>query len=122
MIFGYTEQQIAHFFLTYGVGAFILFMVFIILQLARDRGLTVDERKVSIDEWKDGVASGEISEAFACGTAAVITPIGQLKGKAFAVGDIAAPAGEVTMAIRRELTDIQYGRLPDRHGWLVKLR
>ena len=93
-----------------------------ILQLARDRGLTVEERKVSIDEWKDGVASGEISEAFACGTAAVITPIGQLKGKAFAVGDIAAPAGEVTMAIRRELTDIQYGRLPDRHGWLVKLR
>ena len=36
MIFGYTEQQIAHFFLTYGVGAFILFMVFIILQLARE--------------------------------------------------------------------------------------
>ena len=35
MIFGYTEEQIAHFFLTYGVGAFILFMVFIILQLAR---------------------------------------------------------------------------------------
>ena len=93
-----------------------------VLQLARARGLTVEERKVSIDEWKDGVASGEISEAFACGTAAVITPIGQLKGKAFAVGDIAAPAGEVTMAIRRELTDIQYGRLPDRHGWLVKLR
>ena len=93
-----------------------------VLQLARDRGLTVEERKVSIDEWKDGVASGEISEAFACGTAAVITPIGQLKGKAFAVGDIAAPAGDVTMAIRRELTDIQYGRLPDRHGWLVKLR
>ena len=35
MIFGYTEEQIAHFFLTWGVGAFILFMVFIILQLAR---------------------------------------------------------------------------------------
>ena len=92
-----------------------------ILQLARDRGLQVEERKVSVDEWKDGVASGEIAEAFACGTAAVITPIGQLKGKAFAVGDIDAPAGEVTMAIRRELTDIQYGRVPDRHGWLVKL-
>ena len=36
-------------------------------------------------------------------------------------GDINAPAGEVTMSIRKELTDIQYGRLPDRHGWLVKL-
>lgn len=93
-----------------------------ILQLARDRGLTVEERKVSIDEWKDGVASGEITEAFACGTAAVITPIGELKGRGFAVGDIHAPAGEVTMAIRRELTDIQYGRVPDRHGWMLKLR
>jgi len=92
-----------------------------ILQLGRDRGLNVEERKVSVDEWKQGVASGEISEVFACGTAAVITPIGELKGKGFAVGDINAPAGEVTMAIRKELTDIQYGRLPDRHGWLVKL-
>jgi len=92
-----------------------------ILQLARDRGLRVEERKVSIDEWKDGVASGDIAEVFACGTAAVVTPIGELKGKGFSVGDINAPAGEVTMAIRKELTDIQYGRVPDRHGWLVKL-
>ena len=82
----------------------------------------VEERKVSIDEWKQGVASGEIAEVFACGTAAVITPIGELKGRDFAVGDAGAPAGEVTMAIRKELTDIQYGKIPDRHGWLVKLR
>ena len=92
-----------------------------ILQLARDRGMRVEERRVSIDEWKDGVASGEIVEAFACGTAAVVTPIGELKGEGFSIGDINAPAGEVTMAIRKELTDIQYGRVPDRHGWLVKL-
>ena len=92
-----------------------------ILQLARDRGMTVDERQVAIDEWKTGVASGEITEVFACGTAAVVTPIGQLKGKGFSLGDIDAPAGEVTMAIRKELTDIQYGRAPDRHGWLVRL-
>ena len=75
----------------------------------------------SIEEWKQGVASGEISEVFACGTAAVITPIGELKGEGFAVGDINAPAGEVTMSLRKELTDIQYGRQPDRHGWLVRL-
>lgn len=93
-----------------------------ILQLARDRGMQVEERKVSIDEWRDGVASGQITEAFACGTAAVITPIGELKGDGIAIGDINAPAGDVTMAIRKELTDIQYGRLPDRHGWLVRLR
>jgi branched-chain amino acid aminotransferase len=93
-----------------------------ILQLARDRGLRVEERRVSIDEWRDGVASGDIAEAFACGTAAVVTPIGELQGEGFSIGDINAPAGEVTMAIRKELTDIQYGRVPDRHGWLVKLR
>ena len=93
-----------------------------ILQLARDSGLKAEERKMTIDEWKTGVASGEITEVFACGTAAVVTPIGELKCKDFAVGDINAPAGDVTMSIRQELTDIQYGRLPDRHGWLVKLR
>ena len=93
-----------------------------ILQLARDRGLVVEERKVSIDEWKAGVASGDITEAFACGTAAVITPIGELKGKGFSIGDAGAPAGAITMALRKELTDIQYGRVPDRHGWLVRLR
>ena len=92
-----------------------------ILQLARDRGMTVEERQVSIEEWKDGVTSGAITEVFACGTAAVVTPIGQLKGEGFSVGDITAPAGEVTMSLRKELTDIQYGRLPDRHGWLVRL-
>ncbi|PPV09131.1 branched-chain amino acid aminotransferase [Xanthomonas axonopodis pv. vasculorum] len=92
-----------------------------ILQLARDRGMQVIERKVAIDEWKQGVASGEITEVFACGTAAVVTPIGELKGEGFAVGDLSAPAGEVTMSLRQELTDIQYGRVPDRHGWLVRL-
>ena len=92
-----------------------------ILQLARDRGMVVEERQIAIDEWKDGVASGAITEVFACGTAAVVTPIGQLKGEGFSVGDINAPAGEVTMSLRKELTDIQYGRQPDRHGWLVRL-
>src|SRR5690606_37975077 len=93
-----------------------------ILQLARDRGLKVEERKVSIDEWRDGVASGAITEAFACGTPAVVTPIGELNADGFTIGDIGAPAGEVTMALRKELTDIQYGRIPDRHGWLARLR
>ena len=61
-----------------------------ILQLARDRGMQVEERKVTIDEWKQGVASGDITDVFACGTAAVVTPIGELKGKGFTVGDIHA--------------------------------
>ena len=50
-----------------------------VLTIARDRGLKVEQRRVTIDEWRDGWESGEIVEMFACGTAAVITPIGQLK-------------------------------------------
>jgi branched-chain amino acid aminotransferase len=92
-----------------------------ILQLARDRGMTVQEREVTLDEWRDGVASGAITEVFACGTAAVVTPIAQVIGTGVSIGSADAPAGEITMALRRELTDIQYGRLPDRHGWLTRL-
>src|SRR3954464_4346121 len=80
-----------------------------ILQLARDRGHGVEERPVTIDEWRDGVASGEITEVFACGTAAVITPVATLKAPDFEIGDPSAPAGELTMSLRDELTDIQYG-------------
>ena len=92
-----------------------------VLQLLRDRGIAVTERRIEVQEWIDGIRSGQISETFACGTAASISPIGVLKGKDFSVGDLNAPAGELTMSIRKELTDIQYGRQPDRHGWLTRL-
>ncbi|RDV46793.1 branched chain amino acid aminotransferase [Leifsonia sp. ku-ls] len=92
-----------------------------VLQLARDRGHAVERRKVTIDEWRDGVESGDIVEVFACGTAAVITPIGELKSDTFTVGDITAPPGELTMSLRQELTDIQYGRARDRHNWMYRL-
>jgi branched-chain amino acid aminotransferase len=92
-----------------------------ILQLAEDRGHTVVRRRVTIDEWRDGVTSGDIVEVFACGTAAVVTPIGVLKGDGFEVGSADAVAGELTMALRQELTDIQYGRREDVHGWMMRL-
>jgi branched-chain amino acid aminotransferase len=92
-----------------------------IITLARERGHTVEERDITIDEWRDGVASGDITEVFACGTAAVVTPIGQVLSDDFSIGDPTAPAGELTMSLRQELTDIQYGRLPDTHGWMTKL-
>ncbi|MFT4257037.1 MAG: branched-chain amino acid aminotransferase [Pseudoxanthomonas sp.] len=92
-----------------------------LLALARARGHEVGERRLSLQEVADGVASGEISEMFACGTAAVIAPIAELKGKNLQIGRPDAPAGEVTLALRKQLTDIQYGRAPDTHGWLVKL-
>ena len=92
-----------------------------IIQLAKDRGHKVEERKISIDEWRQGMASGDYVEAFACGTAAVVAPIAALKGRGFIAGDESAPAGKLTMSLRQELTDIQYGRQPDRHGWLKRL-
>ncbi len=92
-----------------------------ILQLAEDRGHTVERRRVTIDEWRDGVASGEITEVFACGTAAVVTPIGILKGDGFEVGSADAQPGEFTMSLRGELTGIQSGVVEDRHGWMTRL-
>ena len=92
-----------------------------IVQLLTDAGRTVDERRITLDEVRTGLESGEIAEVFACGTAAVVTPIGRLAGRGFdlPVGD--GTAGAVTTAIRAELTDIQYGRAADRHGWMHRL-
>ncbi|MEO7123084.1 MAG: branched-chain amino acid aminotransferase, partial [Lacisediminihabitans sp.] len=92
-----------------------------ILQLAKDRGHKVERRHMTIDEWRDGAASGDIVEVFACGTAAVVTPIAQLKAADFTIGSEDAAAGELTMSLRQELTDIQYGRVEDRHGWMMRL-
>ncbi|MCQ9163219.1 MULTISPECIES: branched-chain amino acid aminotransferase [unclassified Arthrobacter] len=92
-----------------------------VMQLAADRGLKVEERKITIDEWRSGVASGEITEAFACGTAAVITPIGELKSSEGTIASPGSGAGEVTMAIREQLLGIQTGQLEDLHGWLTRL-
>ena len=92
-----------------------------LLQLAKDRGLKVEQRKITIDEVREGVASGEIVEMFACGTAAVVVPIAAFKADGYTIGDEDAPAGELTLSLRQELTDIQYGRAADRHGWLTRL-
>ncbi|MDO5629837.1 MAG: branched-chain amino acid aminotransferase [Mobilicoccus sp.] len=91
-----------------------------ILELGKDLGLTPEERRIPIEEWKDGVASGEITEIFACGTAAVVTPVGTLKwdGGECTVG---TEPGETTMKIRQSLLDIQYGRVEDTRGWMTRL-
>ncbi|MGP6176737.1 branched-chain amino acid aminotransferase [Microbacterium sp. A196] len=89
-----------------------------LLQLAEDRGHTVERRAVSLQEWRDGVASGDIIEVFACGTAAVVTPIGALVTADF---EEEQPTGDLALSLREELTDIQYGRATDKHGWLYRL-
>lgn len=92
-----------------------------ILQLAADRGLEPFEQRLVLSEVLEQISSGEITEMFACGTAAVINPIGALRahGGSWTVGD--GGSGETTLALREELTGIQYGRVPDRHGWLTRL-
>lgn len=91
-----------------------------IIELAGKLGHQVEERKFSIQEWKDGVTSGEITEIFACGTAAVVTPVGSLKWDG---GEVAAPTGgdELWKRIRQELVDIQFGRSADTFGWMKRL-
>lgn len=76
---------------------------------------------MSFDEWRDGAASGRVREAFACGTAAVITPIGTVRfpDGEFAVAD--GGPGVVTMALRQELADIQRGRAADDFGWVHRV-
>jgi branched-chain amino acid aminotransferase len=89
-----------------------------LLTLADDLGHKVEERRISIDDWREGVSSGRITEVFACGTAAVITPVGLLKwrGGELAMGD-GAP-GPVTTELRTALLDIQHGRAEDTYGWM----
>ena len=92
-----------------------------ILQIAADLGHETTERRFSIQEWREGAASGRIREVFACGTAAVVTPVGRL---VTSDGDVVAgggAAGPVTQAIRTALIDVQYGRAKDAHGWLHRL-
>ena len=92
-----------------------------ILQVALDRGLVVEQRRVSIDEWREGAASGRIVGAFACGTAAVVVPIGKLVADDYEIVHEGEGATELAMSLREELTGIQYGRVEDRHGWMLRL-
>ena len=94
-----------------------------VLELGKELGLTVEERRVPIQEWKDGAASGEIAEIFACGTAAVITPVGEMRWEGGSCDHRrdGEDIGEVTSTIRTRLLDIQYGRTEDTHGWMTRL-
>jgi branched-chain amino acid aminotransferase len=91
-----------------------------VMDLAGKLGLQVEERKISIDEWRDGVTSGAISEVFACGTAAVVTPVGKLGWDGGSTPEV-ADAGPVTLQVRQALVDIQYGRADDTFGWMHRV-
>jgi branched-chain amino acid aminotransferase len=92
-----------------------------ILTILDSTGHKVDERRISVDEWREGATSGRIREVFACGTAAVVTPVGRLvePGRETVVGG--GETGPVTSSVRAALLDLQYGRTPDSRGWLHRL-
>lgn len=92
-----------------------------LLTLAADLGFAVAEERISVEDWRTGCDSGEITEVFACGTAAVITPVGQVKSRTddWVVAD--GRAGVITQQLRSALLDIQTGVAPDPHGWMTRL-
>ena len=93
-----------------------------ILELAKDLGLTPVERRVTIEEWIEGCNDGTISEIFACGTAAVVTPVGRL---VWTDGEVTSgpegEAGPYATKIREALLAIQKGTAEDTRGWMTRL-
>jgi branched-chain amino acid aminotransferase len=92
-----------------------------LITLAREMGHRVTERRFSVEEWRKGVADGTVTETFACGTAAVITPVGEVRARTgdFVIGT--GGPGPLSMRLRESLLDIQHGRVPDGRGWLHRV-
>ncbi|MBA9007316.1 branched-chain amino acid aminotransferase [Thermomonospora cellulosilytica] len=92
-----------------------------LLKLAPDLGIPVEEGRISIDQWQADCASGAITEVFGCGTAAIISPVGGVRGpgREWTIGD--GEPGPVSMRLREELIGIQYGTRPDPYGWVHKI-
>ena len=91
------------------------------IQLLKDWGYEVEERRISADELFEAAENGTLEEAWGTGTAAVVSPIGEL-----AMGDKKVTVsnnqiGEITQRLYDALTDIQWGRAEDPHGWVMKL-
>ncbi|MGK5035151.1 branched-chain amino acid aminotransferase [Janthinobacterium sp. LB3P118] len=89
-----------------------------LLEMAKDLGYATEERKLSVQQWRDDIASGRMTEVFACGTAAVITPVGVAKANGFEMTINNNENGAVTLALREALLGLQHGTAPDTHGWM----
>jgi len=91
------------------------------IEVLRNEGYKVSERLLSIDELIDAMENGKLEEAWGCGTAAVVSPIGQLNydGKTYVINN--NEIGQVTQKLYDKLTGIQWGKIEDTYGWTVEI-
>ena len=92
-----------------------------ILTLAREEGLDVVEERYAIDQWRADAESGKLVETLACGTAAVVTPVGKVTAEDYSFEIGSGGPGQLTQKLRERLVGIQTGTVEDRHGWITKL-
>lgn len=92
-----------------------------LIELMNERGHRVDEVMIRLTDLLDNIRSGEVTEIFACGTAAIVTPIKCLKSEDFNVTVANGDAGELTMQLRNQLLGIQMGEIEDSHNWMWKV-
>ena len=92
-----------------------------LLTIAKDLGLGAEEGTISIEEWERDAKNGTLSEVFACGTAAVITPVGEVKyaGGSYLVNN--GETGPVAQKLRDALLAVQHGTAPDVHGFMHRV-
>ncbi len=91
------------------------------IEVLKNEGYKVSERLLSIDELTEAMENGKLEEAWGCGTAAVVSPIGQLfyKGKTYTINN--NEIGNVTQNLYNKLTGIQWGKIEDTYGWTVEI-
>jgi len=91
------------------------------IAVLKDKGYEVEERLLSIDELEAAMENGTLEEAWGCGTAAVVSPIGELcyKGVKYPVNN--GEIGEVTQMLYDTLTGIQWGKVEDKFGWIQEI-
>lgn len=92
-----------------------------VIQLAKDHGRDVVETMIKLDDLLADIRSGEVTEVFACGTAAIVTPIGRFKSETFDVTVGNNESGTFTTDLRNELLGIQLGEIEDPHNWMWKV-
>ncbi|WP_379920972.1 branched-chain amino acid aminotransferase [Erythrobacter sp. R86502] len=92
-----------------------------LIAMLREEGLTVREEPYSIDQWREEARTGTLLETMACGTAAVVTPVGTVASPAgeFQIG--AGGTGQITAKMRERLVGIQNGQIADSHGWVMRV-